>query len=312
MKKEVVLAIDIGGTTTEYAWIDKKGNFLSVGKLNTKDYNNENIFFDALIDSSLLAVENLSYDVTHVATGIGAPNGNYLTGMIEFIPNLKWNENISVTEYFTKKMKVPAFLTNDAKAAALGEMLYGNARGMRNFVVITLGTGLGCGIVVNGDLLYGHDGLAGELGHTSMKKDDRFCSCGLKGCVETYVSARGICQTYMELHQNESYENITTKDIADKALTGDLSAIKAFDITSEILGEKLADLVAIVRPEAIFIFGGIAKAGDLILVPLRKYFEMNLLKIYKNKIKILPSAFQGAESAVLGASALAWNEIRKV
>jgi glucokinase len=247
--------------------------------------------------------------------GIGAPNGNYYTGSIEFAPNLAWKGVIPLAEMLDKRMKLPVVLTNDANAAAIGEMLYGAAKGMTNFIVITLGTGLGSGIVVNGELLYGHDGFAGELGHTIVDPEGRTCGCGRKGCLETYASATGIVRTVIEMLdkvdkpsilRKANTNKLQSKDVFLAAQQGDQLALDAFEYTGKILGLKLADAIAFSSPEAIILFGGLAKAGDYIFTPTKKYMEHFLLAIYKNKVKLLPSLLKKENSAVLGAAALVW------
>jgi glucokinase len=253
-----------------------------------------------------------------VGIGIGAPNGNFYKGTIEFAPNLAWKGVVPMTAITEEIFGVPAYLTNDANAAAIGEMIYGGARGMKDFVVITLGTGVGSGFVVNGNLMYGHDGFAGEFGHITVDTQGRRCGCGRIGCLETYASATGIVQTVKELQHELAFqdsvlhkktETLTALDITEAAMQGDKLALQAFEYLASILGAKLADVVAITSPEAIFLFGGLAQAGDILLIPVKKYMEANLLKIFQNKVKILPSLLNGSNAAILGAAALAWKEI---
>ncbi|HEX9739230.1 MAG TPA: ROK family protein, partial [Ignavibacteriaceae bacterium] len=249
--------------------------------------------------------------------GIGAPNGNYYKGTVENPPNLKWGI-VNIIELVNRFFDVPVAVTNDANASALGEMLFGAAKGMKNFIVITLGTGLGSGIVVDGQLVYGADGFAGEIGHTIYDPNGRMCGCGRKGCLETYASSTGIKRTVMELlaSSNEdsvlrsiSYNDLDSKMIYSSALAGDKIALQAFDYTGKVLGIKLADAVAHTSPEAIILFGGLALAGDLIIKPTSKYMEEYLFHVFKNKVKIIPSTLVDSNSAVLGASALIWNKI---
>ena len=248
--------------------------------------------------------------------GVGAPNGNFFTGCIEFAPNLPWKGVIPLAQMLTDKLNIPVALTNDANAAAIGEMTYGAARGMKDFIVITLGTGVGSGIVVNGQLVYGHDGFAGELGHTTAIREGRMCGCGKKGCLETYSSATGVARTareYLQTRKDPSVlrelaiDEITSKDVYDAAVKGDKLAKEIFEYTGQVLGESFADFVAFSSPEAIILFGGLIKAGKLIFDPVRKHMEENLLPIYRNKIKLLMSELKESDAAVLGASALGWE-----
>lgn len=252
--------------------------------------------------------------------GIGAPNGNFYRGTIEYAPNLHWPGIVPLAEMFRECLQLPAVLTNDANAAAIGEMLFGSARGMKDFIVMTLGTGVGSGIVVNGALVYGHDGFAGEIGHTIFDPNGRKCNCGRKGCLETYTSATGVCHTARELLRRDERASVlrsldaaqlTAADIAQAAEQGDALALEVFEITGEILGLKLADAVAHTSPEAIFLFGGLANAGSLIFEPTQRHMERQMLNIFKGKVKLLPSGLRGGKVAVLGAAALAWNELDK-
>ncbi|HBU45713.1 MAG TPA: glucokinase, partial [Porphyromonadaceae bacterium] len=250
--------------------------------------------------------------------GAGTPNGNYFTGSIEFAPNLRWKGVIPFAQMLEDRVGIPVALTNDANAAAIGEMTYGAARGMKDFIVITLGTGVGSGIVVNGQMVYGHDGFAGELGHVIMRRTNgRVCGCGRSGCLEAYTSATGVARTareYLELQhdaktqlRNIPIDDITSKDVFDAAMAGDEMAKEIFRFTGEMLGEAFADFVAFSSPEAIILFGGLAKAGDLIMNPIRESMERNLLPIFKNKVKLIFSELKESDAAVLGASALGWE-----
>ena len=250
--------------------------------------------------------------------GIGAPNGNYYLGTIEYAPNLLWKGVIPFADMLKKIFNVPVVLTNDANAAALGEMIYGSAKSMKDFIVVTLGTGLGSGIVVNGRVVYGHDGFAGEMGHLTAVDNGRLCGCGRKGCLEAYASATGIKKTVCELlaKRNEdstlrkiNLETLTAKEISKAAEKGDTIALKAFEITGEFLGKSLADTVALFSPEAVFLFGGLANAGELIFKPTKDYMEKNLMPIFRDKVKILPSGLTQTNAAVMGASGLIWKEI---
>jgi len=317
--KKVSIGIDIGGTNSAYGIVDKDANVLYSGSFPTKNYPKVNEFVSALGVALRDALKKAG-SVELVGIGIGAPNGNFYKGTIEHAPNLDWKGIIPLAELVSKEMGVPAVLTNDANAAAIGEMIYGGARGMKDFIVITLGTGLGSGLVANGELIYGHDGFAGEIGHTIVDINGRTCGCGRKGCLETYASATGIKRTVAELLANSiepsvlrtiPYNDITAAMISEAAHKGDKIALEAYDYTGKILGIKLADAVAHTSPEAIFLFGGLAKAGDLIFKPTLKYFEENVLVIFKNKIKILPSHLNETNGAILGSAALAWKELVK-
>lgn len=318
MNKEVVIGIDIGGTFTKYGIADKEGTLFVEDTIRTDTFDSIDDFVAALKKHLYLNVEKEgnNYDIKGI--GVGAPNGNYYTGSIEYAPNLPWKGVIHFTEILEKHFQSPSVLTNDANAAALGEMIFGDAKDMRNFLMITLGTGLGSGLVVNGDLVYGHDGFAGELGHVNIVENGRKCGCGKRGCLETYVSASGIKRTIYELLATENDESsfrgicfneLESIDITKAAEKGDPIAIKAFDITGELLGKSLADTVAHISPEAIFLFGGLARAGKWIFEPSRRSMEENLLEVFRNKIEILPSALLDKNIAVLGAAALMWKEL---
>lgn len=319
--KKLVAGIDIGGTNTVFALVDESGNILGSGTFPTNSHEKFNDYIIAIRDGILEISKGIDFPHKIAGIGIGAPNGNYYTGCIESAANLIWKESLPITE----KLKIlfggiPVILTNDANAAAIGEMIYGGAKGMKNFVVITLGTGLGSGFVVNGEVLYGHDGFAGEYGHIVYERNGRQCGCGKRGCLETFVSAPGIKRTTFELLSKENtpsslrdipFSKMTSKDVAMAAATGDKIASEAFQITGTILGEALADLVAITTPEAIFLFGGLAKSGNLILEPTKKALEENLLKMWKGKVKLLLSGLDEDNAAILGSSALAWKELNR-
>jgi glucokinase len=299
--KKVSAGIDIGGTNTVFGWVESNGDFIWKGKISTTDFDQPEEFVSEV---SRQLLDNLGNNEA-VVVGIGAPNGNYYNGTIEFAPNLKWKGVVYLKELFNKHFDLPVLVTNDANAAALGEMIYGGAKGVNNFITVTLGTGLGSGIVSNGNLIYGHDAFAGELGHTIVVMDGRECGCGRKGCLETYASATGISKTAFEMTQKEW----SSEQVAEAANNGEEWALQAFDKTAKILGFALSNVVAITSPRIIFLFGGLAQAGPLIFDSTRKYMEENLLEIYKNKIQILPSALEGVDAAILGASALVWKEI---
>jgi glucokinase len=317
--KEVAIGIDIGGTFTKYGIVDKDGKCYFEGSISTTSVETAEDFVNEL--AGVLKAQMAGFkDMGLKGIGIGAPNGNYYNGTIEHAPNLKWKGVVPFVELFKKHFPIPVVLTNDANAAAIGEMIYGGAKGMHDFVVITLGTGLGSGIVANGKLIYGHDGFAGELGHTTVFYEGRMCGCGRKGCLEAYASATGIRRTVFELLANSmedsklrnvTFNDITSEMIANAANEGDKIACEAFEYTGMLLGRKLAETVAHNSPEAIFLFGGLAKSGDLILKPTRESLEKHLLPIYRNKIKVTLSGMSEVNAAVMGAGALAWNELNK-
>lgn len=317
-RKQVVVGIDIGGTNTVFGIADREGNILTGDKIKTTHYPEPEVFVSALYETIITAIPKIGYDVEVIGFGIGAPMGNINKGTIEYPADLPWKGIILLAEIFKKHTNLPVIVTNDANAAAVGEMIYGGARGMKDFVVITLGTGLGSGFVVDGKLVYGHDGFAGEIGHTAIRPgtSNRECGCGRKGCLETYVSATGIKRTVLKIMADSiqpselrkySFEELDAKMIHDAALNGDAIARMAFEYTGRMLGFKLADVVAHTNPEAIFLLGGLALAGDLIFEPTIEYMEENLLSIYKGKVKLLQSELSTQNSAVLGASSLIWS-----
>ena len=318
MAKQVILGIDIGGTNTTFALIDRAGIIHSKQNIPTHQYVDAQSMVRRI--KELLALElqkNIQFEL--IGIGIGAPNGNFYNGTIEFAPNLQWSGIIPLTQFFTNEFNVPAFLTNDANAAALGEMLFGNAKGLNDFIMVTLGTGLGSGIVANGKVLYGHDGFAGELGHVIVEENGRQCGCGRKGCLETYSSVTGIKTTVIELLDNSGVdselrgfkmEDLSGKIIERAAIHGDEIAQKAFGITGEYLGKALANIIAITSPEAIVLFGGLAQAGGLIFKPTEYFMNKNILKIYEHKVKLIPSGLKSNEVALMGAAALAWRELQ--
>ena len=317
-KTKVTLGIDIGGTNTVYGFVDVNGKIIHQSSISTNANEKAELLFERLFEKVNDDFNNYSSAYELVGIGIGAPNANYYKGTIESPPNLSWGF-VNVTEIIAKHSTLPMAITNDANAAAIGEMLFGAAKGMKNFIVITLGTGLGSGIVVNGKLVYGSDGFAGEIGHTIIDPNGRQCGCGRKGCLETYASATGIRKTVFELIKSTNMEStlrnidpelLSSKDISDAANGGDKLALEAFDYTAKILGMRLADSVAYTSPEAIILFGGLALAGDLIFIPTKRYMEENLFSIFRNKVQLIPSALQGASAAILGSSALIWNELK--
>lgn len=318
-KKEVVLGVDIGGTNTKMGYVDRQGNLLAETAIATEAQRPANEFFKRFYEQANALFVPLKENYEIVGVGLGAPNGNYYKGTIEQPPNLSWGF-VDVVGTLRRWYTVPVVLTNDANAAALGEMLFGAAKGMKDFIVITLGTGLGSGIVANGELIYGHDGFAGEIGHTIVDPNGRQCGCGRRGCLETYASASGICRTVEELIRTTSTpselreignEKLTSKHIYEAALRKDRLALEAFELTGRYLGLKLADSIAHTSPEAIILFGGLAAAGDLIFSPTKKYMEEFLLNIFRNKVRLLPSGLSQGNSAILGAAALIWNELQK-
>lgn len=317
MEKPYVVGMDIGGTNTVFGIVDARGNIIASGAVKTGTFENVEDYVDDVCKSLLPLIETQGGIDKIKGIGIGAPNGNYYSGTIEFAPNLPWKGVIPLAAMFEEKLGIPAALTNDANAAAVGEMTYGAARGMKDFIMITLGTGVGSGIVINGQVVYGHDGFAGELGHVIVRRENgRTCGCGRKGCLETYCSATGVARTARELLaartepsvlRNIPVESITSKDVYDAAVQGDEIAKGIFQFTGQLLGEALADFIAFSSPEAIILFGGLAKSGHYIIDPIQKAIDDNVLTIFKNKAKLLVSELKDSDAAVLGASALAWE-----
>ena len=317
ISSEYAIGIDIGGTNTKYGIVNHRGDILINGELKTDAYPTIDGFIDALYDTLQPIIKQYCGDGKIKGIGIGAPNGNYYSGTIEYAPNLHWKGVIPMTELITAKFGVPSSLTNDANAAAVGEMMYGAARGMHDFIMITLGTGVGSGIVCNGHVVYGHDGFAGELGHTIIRHGGRkHWSTDLDGSLEAYASATGIVLTAKELlHQSNEPsslrdykpENINSKIVYECAVKGDPIAQETYRYTGQILGEALANFIMFSSPEAIILFGGVIKAGDLILKPTKEHMEKNLLPIFQNKVKLIFSELKEADAAILGASALVWE-----
>jgi glucokinase len=316
MNQPLAVGIDIGGTNTVFGIVDRRGNILHQGSIKTKDHPDIALYMDALYAGLSPLLDKVSGDGDHVrGIGIGAPNGNFYHGTIEFAPNLPWKGVIPLANLITAQFALPVQVTNDADAAAIGEMTYGAAKGMKDFIMITLGTGLGSGIVVNGQLMYGHDGFAGELGHVIVEKEGRLCGCGRYGCLETYVSATGIVRTMQELLRTKRTDSvlrdanaeINSKTICDAALQGDQLALKAVDMTACTLGKALANFIAFSAPEAIILFGGLARAGELLIEPTRRYMNENVLQIWKDKVKVIGSELKESDAAILGASALVWE-----
>ena len=303
--QQVSAGIDIGGTNTVVGLVDKEGNVLGTDSVKTQSFPvlEEYVKTVSKLAKDLIAKNNVSI-AEIVGLGIGAPNANYYTGNIEMAPNLPWKQDkVPLAKMFREELNIPVTITNDANAAALGEKMYGVAKDMDNFIMITLGTGVGSGIVINGQLVYGHDGFAGELGHVIIERNGRLCGCGRRGCLETYCSATGIVRTAKE--RNTPF--LTSKDIYDAAVKGDETAIDIFKETGTRLGRALADMVVFSSPEAFVLFGGLAKAGDFIVKYTKEAMEESIMPIFKGKVKILLSTMKDADAAVLGASALAWQ-----
>ena len=319
MKSELkpnVVGIDIGGTNTVFGIVDANGNVLASNSIKTQAYPELEDYIEALGNGLLELISKNGGAEKINGIGVGAPNANYYTGNIEHAANLPWKGIVPFAKMLSDKVGLPVSLTNDANAAAIGEMKYGAARGMRDFIMITLGTGVGSGVVANGQLIYGHDGNAGELGHVIVRRDGRLCGCGNKGCLETYTSATGVARTAKEFLLNRKEDSllrkidldkITSKDVFDAAMAGDQIAKDIFAFTGQVLGEALADFVKFSSPEAFVLFGGLAKAGDLLFNPVKKAMDDNLMPVFKGKVKVLFSQMKDADAAVLGASALAWD-----
>jgi len=316
MTQPLALGIDIGGTNTAFGLVDRRGQIRARGALPTTGFDTVADFIAALKQEVLPLLAAAGHDQV-TGCGVGAPNANYYTGEIAYAANLPWEGVIPLASLLKAAFRLPVTVTNDANAAALGEMMYGAAKGMKDFVVVTLGTGVGSGFVVNGQLMYGHDGFAGELGHVIAVRDGRPCGCGRRGCLETYASATGIVRTaeeWLATRQDDAARHtilrqavpLTAKEIHEAAATGDAFALALMAFTGKILGQTLADMVAITSPKAIIFFGGMAKAGELLLGPARKHMEQNLLRVFRNKISFLYSDLPDADAAVLGASALVW------
>ena len=318
LSNELAVGIDIGGTNTKYGIVNHRGEILEKGELRTDAYPEVKDYVEGLHKTLNPIIKNYTGETMIKGIGIGAPNGNPFSGTIEYAPNLKWRGVIPMCDLVTAKFKLPSVINNDAKAAATGEMMYGAARGMKDFIMITLGTGVGSGIVVNGQIVYGHDGFAGELGHTIIRPGGRKHSgTGMYGSLEVYASATGIAITANELLDEDPKaeslmrkyrrEEISAKIVAEAAEKGDKIAKEVYRFTGKILGEALANFIMFSSPEAIILFGGVIKAGDLILKPTKEHMEKNLLPIFQNKVKLIFSELKEADAAILGASALVWE-----
>ena len=317
MSKPYVVGIDIGGTNTVFGIVDARGNVIASNSIKTgKHANIEDYIAELKVALNKLIEAHDAKDKIH-GIGVGAPNSNYFTGTIEYATNLPWKGVVPLAKLLTEAFGVPVAVTNDANAAAIGEMTYGAARGKKDFIMITLGTGVGSGIVVNGQLVYGHDGFAGELGHVIVKPSNgRMCGCGRTGCLETYCSATGVACTareFLEIRTDPSrlrdlpIEEITSKDVYDAAIAGDKLAREIFQYTGEIMGRAFANFVAFSSPEAIILFGGLARAGELLMKPIKESMDRNMLNMFKGKTKLLLSELKESDAAVLGASALGWE-----
>lgn len=309
MKKEYALGIDIGGTNTVFGIVDRDGKVHFEATVSTKAAVDPHQLVDQIFD----VVAATEYKSEIIAIGVGAPNGNYYSGNIEFAPNLQWKGIVPLASMFEEKFGVKTTLTNDANAAAVGEMLFGAAKGLDHFVTITLGTGLGSGVVIDGKVVYGHDGLAGEYGHIRVVKDGRQCGCGRKGCLETYVSATGVVRSITEFESSNKatsallqLKNPTSKDVCDAAMNGDLFAKDILEFTTSLLGEALAEFTCFSSPKAYVLFGGLAQSGQRFAERVKEEMEANMLSIYKNKVDILLSSLQNENAAVLGSAATAF------
>ena len=317
--KPFVIGLDLGGTNSVFGIVDSRGEIKATTSIKTQGYPTAKEYVDASCDALKLIIDQVGGIDKIKAMGIGAPNGNYYNGTIEFAPNLEWGHNgiVPLAQLFSENLGIPVSLTNDANAAAIGEMTYGVARGMKNFIIITLGTGVGSGIVVNGQLVYGSDGFAGELGHTiQVRENGRACGCGRHGCLEAYCSATGVARTAREILATTDKpsilremdpEKITSLDVSIAASKNDQVALDIYEFTGKMLGQACADFSAFSSPEAFVFFGGLTKAGDLIMDPIIKAYENSVLNIFKGKAKFLVSGLDGSSAAVLGASAIGWE-----
>lgn len=317
--KPYVIGLDLGGTNSVFGIVDVRGDIKATTAIKTTGFRNAEDYVKAAVEALKVIIKDVGGIETIRSMGIGAPNGNYYKGTIEYAPNLPWAHNVVVplADMFSEALGIPVALTNDANAAAIGEMTYGIARGLKNFIMITLGTGVGSGIVIDGHLVYGSDGFAGELGHIIMRPENgRLCGCGRMGCLETYCSATGVARSARELLsatkrpsllRDLKLENITSLDVAICADKGDELSKEIYEFTGNMLGEACANFAAFSSPEAFVFFGGLTKAGDLLLKPIRESYERHVLNLYKGKVNFLVSSLEGSSAAVLGASAVGWN-----
>lgn len=317
-QKPYVIGLDLGGTNSVFGIVDRRGSIIATTSVKTQEQNDVEVY----VDKCCVALNKIIEEVGGIdkiqAMGIGAPDANFYTGIIDNPANLPWKGEIPLAKMFSERLGIPVAVTNDANAAAVGEMMYGAAKGMKNFIMITLGTGVGSGIVVNGQVIYGSDGFAGELGHVIVDKSSeaRSCGCGRKGCLETYCSATGVARTAKKMLRESdrptvlrelSIEEITSKDVAIAAGKGDKLAKEIFEYTGKVLGAACADFAAFCSPEAFIFFGGLTKAGDLLMDPIKKAYDENVLFLYKNKAQMIVSELDDASAAILGASALGWE-----
>ena len=317
MDSQMVVGIDVGGQTSKIGVVDARGNVLAQTVIRTDIYSDVAPYIAELAEAVKKVIKDAGAEGKVRGIGVGAPNGNYYTGTIENAPNLVWGrQRVEFAKLLSEAMNgLPVALTNDANAAAVGEMTYGAARGMKNFIMITLGTGVGSGIVINGEVVYGHDGFAGELGHTAaVRNNGRTCGCGKTGCLETYASATGVARTareWLELSDEPSLlrglDSIASKDVYEAAKEGDKLALKIFEFTGKILGRSFADFVAFSAPEAIVLFGGLARAKEFLTEPILESMNANLLPLWRNKVELVFSQLKESDAAILGASALAWE-----
>lgn len=316
MSKPYAIGLDLGGTNSVFGIVDNEGNIVETVSMRTGGYTEADDYVNDAVATLMTIVEKVGGLEKIERMGIGAPNGNYLNGCIEMAPNLPWahDNSVPIARMFSKRLGgIPVHVTNDANAAALGEMTYGIARGMKNFIVLTLGTGVGSGIVINGQLVYGCDGMAGELGHVIMRRDGRHCGCGRRGCLEAYCSATGVARTAREwltaterpsLLREIDIDHITSLDVSIAAGKGDAMANEIFQFTGEMLGEACADFAAFSSPEAFIFFGGMTKAGDLLMKPIEETYRAKVMPVFRDKPKFLISSLDGAGAAVLGAAAI--------
>ena len=318
--KPYVIGLDLGGTNSVFGIVDSRGDIKATTAIKTQAYDEVEDYVKASVDALQIIIDQVGGIDKIKSMGIGAPNANYYTGNIEFAPNLKWGHSgiVPLADMFSERLGIPVGITNDANAAAIGEMTYGAARGMKNFIEITLGTGVGSGIVINGQVVYGSDGFAGELGHVTMVRGEngRLCGCGRTGCLEAYCSATGVARTAREMLQKTDRpsllrdmepDKITSLDVSLAAAKGDELSKEIYQFTGEMLGEACADFAAFCSPEAFVCFGGLTKAGDLLMDPIKKSYDEHVLKIFKGHAKFLVSSLDGSSAAVLGASAIGWD-----
>lgn len=314
--KPYVIGLDLGGTNSVFGIVDARGNIVATTAIKTQAFPDFDDYVKASVDALMPIIDTVGGIEKIKALGIGAPNGNYYNGTIEYAANLVWQGVVPIAKKFEEALGIPVIVTNDANAAAVGEFTYGVARGMKNFIMITLGTGLGSGIYINGQLVLGCDGLAGELGHLTVVPGGRTCGCGRKGCLETYCSATGVARTareYLDKRDTPSLlrdikpEDITSFEVYKAAVAGDELAKEIFEVTGSMLGEACANFALFCSPEAFIFMGGLTKAGDLLMKPLQKAYDEHVLSVYKGKAKLMLSGLKDSETAVLGASALGWD-----